>query len=183
MEPGDRAGERAEKMIDVSLRALRRMRRLIDDYFTIERLQQHGYDVKRDRVGLRDLVEPAVRMLAEKDGIPIEGWVLELGDAATIGDPEMLRRAVRLSLEHMARVSPRPRLSLATRPDGANVALFIRAETPPSPLIPPDPEERPSGDPTGAVLGFALASRILDAHGARIEEREGGLWLSFPPAA
>jgi signal transduction histidine kinase len=183
MGPEDRAGERAEKMIDVSLRALRRMRRLIDDYFTIERLQQHGYELKRDRVALRELAEPAVRTLAEKDGIATEGWVLELDDASTVGDPDMLRRAVRLSLEHLARASPKPRLSVATRPDGGNVALFIRAETLPAPLIPPDPEERPSGDPTGSVLGFALACRILEAHGARIEERDGGLWLSFPPAA
>lgn len=183
MGPEDRVGERAEKMIDVSLRALRRMRRLIDDYFTIERLQQHGYDLKRDRVALRDLAEPAVRALAEKDGIATEGWVLELDDASTVGDPDMLRRAVRLSLEHLARASPKPRLSVATRPDGGNVALYLRAEAPPEPLIPPDPEERPSGDPTGAVLGYALACRILDAHGARIEERDGGLWLSFPPAA
>ena len=45
MDSADRAGERAEKMIDVSLRALRRMRRLIDDFFTIERLLEHGYEV------------------------------------------------------------------------------------------------------------------------------------------
>jgi len=42
MDSADRAGERAEKMIDVSLRALRRMRRLIDDFFTIERLWSTG---------------------------------------------------------------------------------------------------------------------------------------------
>ncbi|MGZ6124629.1 MAG: sensor histidine kinase [Myxococcales bacterium] len=182
MEPGERAGERAEKMIDVSLRALRRMRRLIEDFFTIERLLEHGYQLKRDRVALRDLVEPVLGALAEKDGIPTEGWVLEPGDAATVGDPDMLRRALRSALEHMARGSPKQRLSLSVR-DGAEVALCIRAESPPAPLVPPAPEERPTGDPTGAVLGFALASRILEAHGGRIEEREGGLWLLFPPAA
>lgn len=181
MGPEDRGGERAEKMIDVSLRALRRMRRLIDDFFTIERLLEHGYELKRDRVALRDLVEPALRTLTEKDAVATDGWVLELDAAATTtGDPDMLRRAVRLSLEHMARASPRPRLSVTVRPDGASVSLYIRAETSPAPLIPPEPEERPSGDPAGAVLGFALASRILEAHGGRIEEREGGLWLSFP---
>jgi two-component system sensor histidine kinase KdpD len=183
MGPEERGGERAEKMIDVSLRALRRMRRLIDDFFAIERLLEHGYELKRDRVALRDLVEPALRNLTEKDAVATDGWVLELDDAATTtGDPDMLRRAVRLSLEHMARASPRPRLSVAVRPDAAGVSLCIRAETSPAPLIPPEPEERPSGDPTGAVLGFALASRILEAHGGRIEEREGGLWLSFPEA-
>src|SRR3982751_1405831 len=105
MGPEDRSGERAEKMIDVSLRALRRMRRLIDEYFTIERLIEQGYDLKREKVALKDLVGPAMQTLAEKDGIPTEGWVLELGDAATVGDGDMLRRAVRVSLEHMARSS------------------------------------------------------------------------------
>jgi signal transduction histidine kinase len=183
MGPEDRSGERAEKMIDVSLRALRRMRRLIDDFFTIERLLEHGYELKRDRVTLRDLVEPAMRTLAEKDAIATEGWEVAVDDTAITGDPDMLRRAVRLSLEHMARASPHPRLSVAVRPNGANVTLCIRAEACPSPLIPPEPEERPTGDPNGAVLGFALAAHILDVHGAHIEEREGGLWLCFPKAA
>jgi K+-sensing histidine kinase KdpD len=178
----ERVGDRAEKMIDVSIRALRRMRRLIDDFFTIERLLEHGYELKREKIALRDLVESAMQMLAEKDGIATEGWVLELGDSATIGDGEMLRRAVRTSLEHMARSSPKPRLSIAARADGSNPALHVRAETPPSPVIPPDPEERPTGDPTGAVLGFALASRILSYHGGKLEERDAGLWLLFPPA-
>src|SRR5438552_5448180 len=69
MEGGDRTGERAEKMIDVSLRALRRMRRLIEDFFTIERLLENGYELKRDRVALKDLVESCLPLLSEKDGI------------------------------------------------------------------------------------------------------------------
>jgi nitrogen fixation/metabolism regulation signal transduction histidine kinase len=183
MEGAERGGERAEKMIDVSLRALRRMRRLIDDFFTIERLLEHGYELRRERVALKDLVEPSVRALAEKDGVPTAEWAVDLAETATMGDAEMLRRAVRLSLEHMARPSPTPRLTITTHSDGGHPAIHIRAETPPAPLLPPDPEERPSGDTTGAVLGFALASRILESHGGRIEDRDGGLWLHFPPAA
>ena len=91
------------------------------------------------------------------------------------GDLEMLKRAVRAAIEHMARGSPKPLLSI--RSDGP--VLSIRADTPPSPLIPPPPEERQSGDPTGAVLGFALAAAILDAHGGRIEDRDGALALLF----
>ena len=67
MDAADRGGERAEKMIDVSLRALRRMRRLIEDFFTIERLLEHGYDLKQEKIALKDLVEPALHTLAEKD--------------------------------------------------------------------------------------------------------------------
>ena len=180
MDPADRAGARAEKMIEVSLRALRRMRRLVDDFFTIERLLEHGYELKREDVGIKDLVEPAMRSLAEKEGVRTEGWVLELEEASTVGDVEMLRRALRLSLEHMARASPDPRLSISGRADGERPALHIRAETAPKPLVPPAPEERPSGDPTGAVLGFDLATQILLSQGGRVEERDGGLWLVFP---
>src|SRR5438132_3887757 len=74
MEPADRAGARAEKMIDVSLRALRRMRLLVDDFFTIERILEHGYELKRENVGLKDLVEPALLPLVEKEGEFTVSW-------------------------------------------------------------------------------------------------------------
>src|SRR5947199_942355 len=107
MDPADRGGERAEKMIDVSLRALRRMRRLIEDFFTIERLLEHGYDLKQEKVALKDLVEPAMHTLAEKDGISTDGWVLELGSVCTIGGRDMMRGGGRAALEQRARSSPR----------------------------------------------------------------------------
>ena len=175
MEGADRTGERAEKMIDVSLRALRRMRRLIDDYFTLERLQEGGYELKAEPLALNELVDSAVKLLAEKDGLPVAGWAIEVDGSQVMGDGEMMRRAVRAAIEYMARASPQPRLTISGR-DGE---LLVRAEPGPSPILPPDPEERPSGDPSGSVLGFALAARILDAQGARIEERDGALALIF----
>lgn len=180
MEGADRSGERAEKMIDVSLRALRRMRRLIDDYFTLERLLEQGYELRRERLLVKDLVDGALQTLAEKDHLPTAGWVTELQGEVT-GDGEMLRKALRAAFEYMARASPQPRLSIAMREGSLRESvLHIRAEAPPAQLIPPDPEERASGDPTGAVLGFALAARILEVHGGRIEERDGALALVFP---
>ena len=175
MEGQDRTGERGEKMIDVSLRALRRMRRLIDDFFTIERLLEHGYDLKREPLEVKALVDFAVQTLAEKDGFETAGWEVQVGPLPITGDVEMLRRAVRAGIEHMARGSQKPRLSI--RNDGSS--LLIRAENPPSPIVPPAPEERPSGDPAGAVLGFALAATILEFHGGRLEERDGALALVF----
>jgi len=175
MEAPDRTGERADKMIDVSLRALRRMRRLIDDFFTIERLLEHGYELKREPVEVVALVDAALQILAEKDGFETASWEVQVGALPTTGDVEMLKRCVRAAIEHMARGAPKPRLSL--RSEGN--ALLIRADAPPSPLIPPPPEDRQSGDPAGAVLGFALAAAILEAHGGRIEERDGALSLVF----
>jgi signal transduction histidine kinase len=177
MEGADRSGERAEKMIDVSLRALRRMRRLIDDYFTIERLNEDGYDLKRETISLRDLVAPVMQQLSEKDGIPTDGWSLELGDVTTTGDVDMLRRALRNLFEYVAKASPKPRLSVVARP---GPQLVVRAENMPSPILPPPPEERQSGDPSGAVLNFALASRILAAHAGSVEEQDGALVLNLP---
>src|SRR5207248_3543565 len=78
MQPEERGAERGEKMIDVSLRALRRMRRLVDDFFTIERLLEQGYELRRETVPLRDLVNSTLTALAEKDGIPTAGWAVEL---------------------------------------------------------------------------------------------------------
>lgn len=175
MEAADRTGERADKMIDVSLRALRRMRRLIDDFFTIERLLEHGYELRREPVEVKALVDAALETLAEKDGIETASWEVEPGALTAEGDVEMLKRAVRAAIEHMARTSQKPRLSIRAE-DGA---LAIRADPPPAAVIPPLPEERPAGDAAGAVLGFALAAAILEAHGGRLEERGGALVVVF----
>lgn len=178
MEGPDRSGERAEKMIDVSLRALRRMRRLIDDYFTIERLEQNGYELRREKLQLRELVAATVQQMAEKDGIPTQGFAVDVGQGEVSGDGDMLKRALRCLIEHMWRPAEKETARLTITSPSSN-ELHIAAEKPPTPLIPPIPEERPTGDPLGAVLGYALAARILDAHQARIEERNGGLSVLF----
>jgi signal transduction histidine kinase len=178
MEGPDRSGERAEKMIDVSLRALRRMRRLIDDYFTIERVLEGGYELRQEQIALKDLIQPVLQQLHDKEGIPTDTWSLEVGDLRTTCDSDMMRKALKAAFEYVAKASPKPRLSIAARP---GPVLLVRAETLPAPLLPPDPEDRASGDPTGAVLGFALASRILEAHGGRIEERDGALAFLLAP--
>jgi two-component system sensor histidine kinase KdpD len=177
MPPEDRTGERADKMIDVSLRALRRMRRLIDDYFTIERLLEHGYELRKEQVSLKDLVDSSVQYLTEKEGLVTAGWAVDVAPLTTTGDSEMLKRAVRAAIEYMARASKEQKLTISSR---EGPVIVVRAERPPSPLLPPEPEERPSGDPTGSVLGFALAARILEAHGGRLEDRDGSLALLLP---
>ena len=180
LEGADRTGPRAEKMLDVSLRALRRMRRLVDDYFMIERLQENGYDLRRENVTLKDLVDGAVQALGEKDGFKTQGWTTDIADATVQGDADMLRRCLRMVFEHMARGTPEPKLSVLGHLETATCTLLVRAVTPPQPLVPPDPEERPSGDTTGGVLGYALAEHILAVHAGKLEERDGALLVTLP---
>src|SRR5712672_2362642 len=91
MDSADRAGPRAEKMVDASLRALRRMRRLVDDYFTIERLREHGYELHEEDLELRAVVDGAVTALGEKDGVATQTWSIDVpGTVRVKGDGEML---------------------------------------------------------------------------------------------
>lgn len=181
MESPDRTGPKADKMIDVSLRALRRMRRLVDDFFTIERLIEAGYELRRETIPLGELVKQSIAALADKDGVRVDGIQLDVPDQAQVsGDPDMMKRALRALLEHLARPAAEPRISIVARAETGAVLLFLRAEQPPVPLVPPLPEERPSGDALGAVLGFAVAGAILDLHGATLLERDGAICLSMP---
>src|SRR5258708_37869481 len=92
MEGPERSGERAEKMLDVSLRALRRMRRLIDDFFTIERLLENAYELKRERLRLQDLADAAGQVPGAKGGIRPPGRAVQV-QAKGSGHAAVPRRA------------------------------------------------------------------------------------------
>jgi K+-sensing histidine kinase KdpD len=182
MDSTDRAGPRAEKMVDASLRALRRMRRLVDDYFTIERLREHGYELHKEELELRTLVDGAVTTLAEKDGVATQSWSIDVpGTIRVSGDGEMLRRGIRVVFEHMAQGgNGQPKLNIVGHAAANGGELVVRSSSPPTPLVPMAPEERPSGDPAGAVLGYELAETILAVHGGTLQERDGALVVTLP---
>jgi K+-sensing histidine kinase KdpD len=182
MDAADRAGPRAEKMIDASLRALRRMRRLVDDYFTIERLQERGYELRSEPLELRSLVDGALAAVADKDAISTQGWSVDVaGHVIVTGDADMLRRGIRVLLEYMATSgSANPKLSVIGHSAASGGELAVRSSSPPNPLVPPHPEERASGDPAGTVLGYALAEAVFAAHGGSIQPRDGALVVTLP---
>ena len=182
MDSADRAGPRAEKMVDASLRALRRMRRLVDDYFTIERLGEHGYEFHNEDLELRALVDGAVSALAEKEGMSTQGWSVDIPSTVRVtGDGEMLRRGIRVVCEHMAQAGAgQAKLSIVGHAISAGSELVVRSSSPPVPMVPASPEERPSGDPAGRVLGYALAQAIVAAHGGSLQERDDALVVTLP---
>src|SRR2546429_9675751 len=88
MDTADRAGPRAERMVDASLRALRRMRRLVDDFFTIERLGEGVLEARREEQNVRALVEGALGMMSDKDKEAAAGWSLDVSaDLRALCDP------------------------------------------------------------------------------------------------
>lgn len=182
MDSADRAGPRAEKMVDASLRALRRMRRLVDDYFTMERLGEHGYELHEEDLELRALVDGAVTALGEKDGVATQAWSIDVpGTVRVKGDGEMLRRGIRVICEHLAQGgAAQSKLSIVGHAASSGAELVVRSSAPPAPLVPLAPEDRPSGDPAGTVLGYALAEAIIAAHGGTLQERDGALVVILP---
>jgi K+-sensing histidine kinase KdpD len=180
MDSADRSGPRAEKMVDASLRALRRMRRLVDDYFTIERLREQGYELHEEDLELRALVDGAVAALGEKDGVATQAWSIDVpGTVRVKGDGEMLRRGIRVVCEHMMGAA-QSKLSIVGHAASSGAELAVRSSAPPAPLVPLAPEDRPSGDPAGTVLGYALAEAIMTAHGGTLQERDGALVVTLP---
>jgi K+-sensing histidine kinase KdpD len=184
MEGPDRGGPRSDKIIDASMRALRRMRRLVDDYFTLERLQNGGFELRDEGLQLRVLVEGALSQLAEREGIPTARFSADVSEDLSVrGDAEYLRRGLRGVLETVSRASPSAAISLLGGSAEGEVFLVVRGEGLQRPLAPAAPEERPSGDPFGAVLGFALCEAVFAAHGGRVEEKGEGLYLRFGRSA
>src|SRR5258708_25281641 len=142
MENEGRAGPRADKIIDASLRALRRMRRLVEDYFTIERLRQQVLELRMEALTAQALIDGALTHLAEKEGLPRERFATDVSEHLIVrGDAELLRRALRAVLETMARAAPEARISLVVRAADGAVRLSCprdRLPRPPRPA-PPSP--------------------------------------------
>jgi signal transduction histidine kinase len=181
MEGEERSGPRADKIIDASLRALRKLRRLVEDHFTIERLAAGGAELREETLSLQALVEGALAQLEEKEGIPAARFTRDVPETLAVrGDLELLRRAIRGALETLARAAPEERFSLVGHGDGATVRLLVRGEGLRRPLRPPAPEDRPTTDPAGAVFAFMLCEAVLTAHGGAVEEIDDALVLRLP---
>ena len=185
LETVDRSGPRADKMMDASLRALRRMRRLVDDFFTIERLAQKVLEIRKEPVGLRATIEGAIGLLAEKERAEASAWSLDVPAELTSDcDGELFKRALRAVFERAYRSGTGP-LTIVGQAIAGHSTLWVgrRDVKPTTPLVPPPPEDQSGGDPDGSVLGFLLAQTVMASHGGSIVEENGGLRLKLPQAA
>ena len=100
LAPEERAGPRGEKLTGMSLRALQRLRLLIEDHFLAERLEVGGIPFKVDDVVLRE----ALDLVASKAALADLTVAIEDG-VAVRADRGLLERALDGLLASAAEVS------------------------------------------------------------------------------
>jgi two-component system, OmpR family, sensor kinase len=147
----------------------RRMGRLVDDMLRLARLGQHP-GRSREPVDLTAVVTGCAERVRIAD--PARTWQVRVaGGLETVGDEELLRRAVDNLLMNVLVHTPGDTAGTITaRADGDQVAIEVSDD---GPGVPPDklPHifERfyRAGAPTtrGSGLGLAIAAEIVSAHG------------------
>lgn len=163
--------------------AARRLGRIVDDLFLLARTDSGAAPVRRERVYLEEIVVDAVRSvrpLADARQVRVElGDVIE---APVHADADLLGRLLLNLLDNATKHSPPDGsvcVSMGAR-DGAFEVLVTDA----GPGIAPEDRDRiferfvriddarAENDPTrptGAGLGLAIARRVAEAHGGRLD--------------
>lgn len=158
---------------------------LVDDLFTLARLESGALDFQRVAVDLAELSDEQIEALtpvARARGVRVR---LETpGEVYTVGGPSELSRAVRNLLDNAIRhAPPSTEVLVQVTDDGGPLVRVIDD----GPGIPEEMRDNPFGGymrhteadgrtAGGAGLGLQIARRLVEAHGGRIwiEPGSGG---------
>jgi signal transduction histidine kinase len=173
LAPEERGGPRGNKLAGLAHRALRRLSRLLEDHFLAERLRAGGYPIRAEAVDLG----PALTEAAERAGIE-GGFQADVAEGMVLhADRGLLVRALEALVAAAGREGAAVRAEARVEAGRATLRL---AGAP----LPPEALERPrkgaASDPTGRVLGLAMAAEVARAHGATLRLDPAGLSVSWP---
>jgi K+-sensing histidine kinase KdpD len=172
LAPEERAGPRGDKLAGMALRALQRLRFLVEDHFLAERLEVAGLPLRVEPVALREVL----------DAIDARKGTLELtrsgeDDLVVLADRGLLERALDGVIAFAGR-SKVPVAVAARRSDGC-AHVHVRG-APPEPDALAPPHKGTASDPTGHALALHMAQRVAQAMGGALTISEGGYLLSVP---
>jgi signal transduction histidine kinase len=174
MPAEERAGARGEKLTQMCLRSLGRVRQLVEDHFLCERLDAHGIPTRAERVPLRALVEE----IAGRRGLDLANPELQIAPELLVNaDRTLLDRALEALLACAGREGAAVRVSADTGQGRVEIRVE-GAELGPDPLR--DPRKGTQGDPRGRALALPMARRIAAALGGVLVREGGALVLTMP---
>jgi signal transduction histidine kinase len=171
MTPEERAGHRGEKLSRMSLRALTRLRRLVEDHLLISRLDVGGIPVDPELGPARELCPGAAAVGAASLELELENGL------SVESDPALARRVVEGVLLAAARGGEAVRVTGSRKGRLARVR-FQGAEATEVELL--DPRRGDPGDTRGSALALPAARRACTLLGGGLRAEEGAWVLELP---
>jgi signal transduction histidine kinase len=166
-------------------RQVKQLVRLIDDLLDVSRITRGALRVEREEMDLADALDAALeqaRPAIEKAGLALEVSRPE-GRLPLLGDRVRLAQALSNVLNNAAKYTPPGgRVALAARREGGEAVVAVRDTGIgiPAEMLPRVFElftrvDRELNRPQeGLGVGLAIASRIVEKHGGRLEAHSGG---------
>jgi K+-sensing histidine kinase KdpD len=171
MSGEERSGPRGAKLSAMCVRALSRVRQLVEDHFVIERIDAGGQPLRSVPVELREVLEglrarrtsPVVEEVEEGLAVDADRALLERAIDAMVGAAGASGKQVRLE----------------ARSEGDTTVVRVQGD-PPAPGALDDPRKGAVSDQRGRALALPAARRIAAALGGRLVCDQGAFVLSLP---
>ena len=176
MPATERAGPRGEKLSSMCLRAVARVRQLVEDHLLTERLDIGGLPLRLEAVGVAEVVGAVLGRRAP-DAAPASAAVDPT--LAVEVDRSLLERAVE-ALVSVAGAERTP-VTVGARATDQEVTVTVAGCSADAARL-ADPVKGSPSDPTGRALAVPLARRIAVALGGALAAGEGGWRLTLPRA-
>ena len=170
MTAQERGGARGEKLSRMSMRALTRLRRLVEDHLLAARLDVGGIPIELEEIPAREIFPSA-------SSIGAGSLELETG-LVVVADPSLARRAIEGILLSAARGGADVRVVGTRR---GRVARFRAEGAPATAAELADPRRGDPGDTRGAALALPVARRACALLGGSIRV-DGEAWVLELPA-
>ncbi len=177
MPAAERGGSRGAKLVAMCLRALVRLRLLVEDHFLIERLEVGGLPMRLEALALGEVLAAATARRPSDAG-PCEAVQVE-DDAMVLADRSLLERSLDSVIHAAGRGGVAVRISARRVGDG--VVLHVRGAPPPESAL-ADPGRGSLSEAKGYSLSLPMARRVAAALGGELRIADGGYRLMLPAA-